>query len=1049
MTDTQEKKNSINVTTSEAKDFQKATARRIADIFREGKQRRVLLADEVGLGKTVVAKEVVDLVREMKRENFDRIFRVVYVCSNLNIIRQNVRKFGIKTVMPADESRLSMQHLILQEKTNNLQKQIETASADAMQEMIIPLTPETSFHTSNDVGNAPERALIYLFVREDIGDSPQLSEIFRRGVKHWDDHVRRFADRIKKAGKEYMERTLQSLKNQPQYIEIRNKLIEQVEGRESSAHTRWCCVVGLRKVFANVTLEQLDPDLVIMDEFQRFKDLINPDVNSEQGLLIKKFLGDDPETKPLVLLLSATPYKPYTTIEELNETNRDEQYRDFTTLMEFLFEDHPESDFKKVWDDYSTSLSQLDSENFTLLLARKEAAENVVYKAMCRTERNNVSLIDEPLKKKPIPVSEGDIMSYVYAQKVLDDCKDFYNANPGKTRLNSFNVPVEYVKSSPYLLSFMDKYKLKEKILEVYDDNNGGLRGLPGNAGRYCLVSKRSIQRYETVPTNNARLEVLINDIFRNHAELLLWVPASHPYYITSRSNVFEKNRDFSKILVFSSWEMVPRMIACMLSYKAEQLVVKQAIPDAGYKTDKGRQQADREKLLSTPFQYLADIYDPRQYFGWSLSAIRAELQKKIRIRIEETHPEIVYGKVRISERLVRQVAELLNDTDIYCGAPDHDNADNSEEKEFQGVISSRVISLLADMAIGSPAVCLFRRLHNSKANEAAAKFLTIFNRKESYAALRQIFNGKEGRRKSNKGDGKNSEQIPYYEMILKYCVLGNLQAVFDEFIHTLGYDPEHIAADDVETLKEEIKSSVMDATNLHIHTSANFGQKDRRTEEFVIRAHFAVPFQGKSVDNKVMRSNSVRLAFNSPFRPFVLATTSIGQEGLDFHWYCRKIFHWNLPSNPQDLEQREGRINRYECLAIRRNVAKFFGDGVFGWNEMFERCRDELHCRYPNSNDLVPYWCFPSDWVRENEKKLERIDRFVLSYPMSSDIGRYSRLKAILSLYRLTMGQPRQEELLKLIGGKLTDEQIHELLFDFSPSSPKHLGDIHAGGQS
>ena len=44
--------------------------------------------------------------------------------------------------------------------------------------------------------------------------------------------------------------------------------------------------------------------------------------------------------------------------------------------------------------------------------------------------------------------------------------------------------------------------------------------------------------------------------------------------------------------------------------------------------------------------------------------------------------------------------------------------------------------------------------------------------------------------------------------------------------------------------------------------------------------------------------------------RPFVLATTSIGQEGLDFHNYCRVIMYWNLPSNPMDLEQREGRKN-------------------------------------------------------------------------------------------------------------------------------------------
>lgn len=50
----------------EAKEFQKATADRIGEIFsegmKEGKKKRVLLADEVGLGKTIIAREVIDKV---------------------------------------------------------------------------------------------------------------------------------------------------------------------------------------------------------------------------------------------------------------------------------------------------------------------------------------------------------------------------------------------------------------------------------------------------------------------------------------------------------------------------------------------------------------------------------------------------------------------------------------------------------------------------------------------------------------------------------------------------------------------------------------------------------------------------------------------------------------------------------------------------------------------------------------------------------------------------------------------------------------------------
>ncbi len=56
--------------------------------------------------------------------------------------------------------------------------------------------------------------------------------------------------------------------------------------------------------------------------------------------------------------------------------------------------------------------------------------------------------------------------------------------------------------------------------------------------------------------------------------------------------------------------------------------------------------------------------------------------------------------------------------------------------------------------------------------------------------------------------------------------------------------------------------------------------------------------------------------------------------------------------------------------------------------------------------------------------------------YPMSEDESRYRRLIKVLSLYRLTMGQPRQEELLQMLDGKITPEQMKQLLFDLSPFS-------------
>ena len=102
----------------EAMDFQKAAAQRIIELFEQG-QTRVLLADEVGLGKTIIARVVVNALLQ-KYKSLNQKFKVVYVCSNISIAAQNCKKLGIQ--LPGDVSRtisrnrLSMQLLTLRER---------------------------------------------------------------------------------------------------------------------------------------------------------------------------------------------------------------------------------------------------------------------------------------------------------------------------------------------------------------------------------------------------------------------------------------------------------------------------------------------------------------------------------------------------------------------------------------------------------------------------------------------------------------------------------------------------------------------------------------------------------------------------------------------------------------------------------------------------------------------------------------------------------------------------------------------------------------------
>lgn len=76
----------------------------------------------MSLGKTIIAKEVIDRVRNLRQEKHDDIFRVVYVCSNVNIVHQNTKNLGIDKQLNISESRLSMQHLVIQEQVTALKK---------------------------------------------------------------------------------------------------------------------------------------------------------------------------------------------------------------------------------------------------------------------------------------------------------------------------------------------------------------------------------------------------------------------------------------------------------------------------------------------------------------------------------------------------------------------------------------------------------------------------------------------------------------------------------------------------------------------------------------------------------------------------------------------------------------------------------------------------------------------------------------------------------------------------------------------------------------
>ena len=99
------------------KDFQLATVDRVDYLFRKG-QNRVLVADEVGMGKTLIARGTIVKMTRLWLEEKKDLFKVIYICPNQNIANQNIRKLDVTGKISAgsvSDTRLSMQHLKITE----------------------------------------------------------------------------------------------------------------------------------------------------------------------------------------------------------------------------------------------------------------------------------------------------------------------------------------------------------------------------------------------------------------------------------------------------------------------------------------------------------------------------------------------------------------------------------------------------------------------------------------------------------------------------------------------------------------------------------------------------------------------------------------------------------------------------------------------------------------------------------------------------------------------------------------------------------------------
>jgi Helicase conserved C-terminal domain len=1045
----------------ELKAFQRLTVERAFHRLYEAPHAsgRFLVADEVGLGKTMVARGVAAKAIDRFRQKGVKRIDVIYVCSNQVIAKQNISKLMITgeehdpvldrvTMLPAHLSDLEKHEINL-----------------------IPLTPQTSLDLRSNVGARRERVVLWYLLKRILGREFMRSTGARRVLQgpcrtlksfdwgiRWDPYYwsrryrldgalsRRFTDNLKR---DRTERGKDSLLGQFRHLA---KGLDQKRDRKLVRRAN--ALVGqLRKRLAESCIDGLEPDLIILDEFQRFRNLISPDDPTGE---LARMLFKQKDAR--VLLLSATPYKMLTRDVEASE----DHHADFLHTVDFLV-DHKGDTVEKCKQQLNSMREALQDlpETEADALKAKRSIERLLQPVMCRTERLAVGgdrngMVMEATPKN-LQLRRSDVDGFAALDRVA--------------RAVSHPDTIEYWKSAPYPLNFMDEYLLA-KGFEKNAPTNKDARLTAG------ALDVAAVADFQMVDMGNPRMRALAADTVDRGLWKLLWLPPAVPYYRPGTPFSDFEGANPTKRLVFSAWGVVPKAISLLLSYEAERQLV--ALGDHRRNTAESRKAINQQlriarkgseaATMSTfalmfPSTELAELVDPLRRLresGGELTSIRALLadaERALRPKVRELtkaakgsggDPGSWYAAVPLlleAERVgCKQLASWLRSDDAQRvvtvrgeGSEPLEGREAGdawvmhleraaqivEEPSQLGKPPADLMRMAALVALGSPAIAAVRAI-NRVAPDAAREVVRLRAMKVA-DALRGMFNWPEIVpliRATNR-------TTRYWEDTLRYCVNGNLQAVLDEYAHVLNEwapIPGDKTADDYAT---GVSEAMLDALALH---GADFevrtiGPNGAPTDDHLrMRPRFAVRFADPraSEDKQVDRATNVRASFNSPFWPFVLASTSVGQEGLDFHLYCHAIVHWNLPANPVDFEQREGRVHRYKCHAVRLNLAELHtedglhANGADIWEAMFKAA---THA----DGGLRPYWVI-------NEGST-RILRYVPVLPWSRDAERQQQLEKLLASYRLAFGQPRQDDLLAYLGElKLSEEEVSNLVIDLSP---------------
>ncbi len=985
--------------------------------------RRFLVADEVGLGKTIVARTVIERLQVLSP---DRRLNVFYITSGQAIAEQNRQRLAGEGGTEQPDDRLSL---------------LATAPHSAGRgARVYALTPLTSFPAvaRGGRGRVAERALLTVLLqrlrfRQELIEPGVKPQTWNDNITYWKRNFRRLLSPNKLPLA--FHRSLTTLLNTDDPLDL-------LRAKSADKGGRSYCLHAMRCALALTALHRKDvhPDLIILDEFQKFPWVLHHDsekVDAMTAQLIGDLYSGGGKTQPALLLLSATPYR-------LRSDKEGDSHREFYRVISFLAGGGTpgERTVKKLVEDFSVLRSGLfklgASESSTSIESReplddvRDRIETTLRKFVARTERTDDPTYAKVEAAPPLltTLTSGDIA-------VFDDFawrfrQAVETGNPSARRASGTVVPLWH--SVPYPMQTLGPSYRAWNVARAITNR-------PLSSG--CSLPAAGVKPGESHP----KLRRLSEYLRQDSSNRLPWLPPTLPWW--ELGGDWAKAGRLGKLLIFSGFKASPSAISAILSQDIEKELRGRSISydrlwESSRFRDPGIKPNPALYSLFFPWPMLLEIQPPKQ-----LNLTRAEARQAIKAQFVGRLNGWRFdgaGKPRPLWKLVSLVCKV---TPLVEKVIDGANVGRSNSSLAMSVakwrnaaaapkmLSQRELDLLSEFALAAPGVVLarafIRHWPESRDHQSLSQLFEI-----AWSGLRpylgcRLFDGalaprdSRKRRRRNVGDDQRA--------LMAAIIEGNLKSALDEnFAMTRRSSPPKL-----NKVLRELQQSLrlhVGRTRLQEKPGARPLATNSRSS-YHYRTHIAIPFQVTEVEGalpgeqgKPLHQDVLRRAFNSPLWPHTLVTTSVGQEGLDFHVWCDQLLHWDLPNNPIDLEQREGRVNRFAGLAIRRALTREPGkllatcpSDASPWALIFDENQF-----VPVSNEkpsgLAPWWVL--------EGALP--NTMVIELPLSRQVHRLKRLRDDLLLYRLALGQPDIRTFVTKARTTLKSDDIARYVLDLSP---------------